>query len=110
MSPKTPTPDLILKSQMLPRISIGFLFALTTIGARIAALARAAGQGTAVAIAAFSALGFVAICFAVFVLLFLICRLIAYFLASKVSEASEGSPFSEGQLPPQILPPRELRS
>jgi len=95
---------------MLPRMSLGFLFGLTTIGALIAALARTAGQGGALAIAAMSALGFVALCFSLFVLLFLFCRLAAYSKGDVVVETSEGSPFSDGQLPPQIIPPRESRS
>jgi hypothetical protein len=99
----------ILKSRMLPRISLGFLFVLTTLGALLAAIARAADQGIALAIAAIAALGFVAACFVTFALLFFICRTVAYLNGNSVTDATTGSPFSEGQLPPQILPPREPR-
>jgi len=95
---------------MLPRISLGFLFVLTTLGALIAALARVAGQGNALAIAVMMGFGFVALCFVISVLLFLFCRLGSFMKGDVVVDASEGSPFSDGQLPPQILPPREARS
>jgi hypothetical protein len=110
MTHKTPQLQPVLQSRMLPRITLGFLFGLTTLGALIAAVARAAGQGAELAIAALAALGFVALCFAIFVTMFLICRVIAMVKGDVVLEATEGSPFSDGQLPPQILPPRESRS
>ncbi len=91
-------------------MSLGFLFLLTTLGGIVAAVARAAGQGGALALAAISALGFTAACFSVFIGLFLCCRLVAYLKGDAVSEVVEGSPFSADQLPPQILPPRESRS
>lgn len=97
----------VLRSRMLPRITLGFLFGLTTLGALIAAVARAAGQGAELAIAAIATIGFIAVCFASFVVLFLLCRIIALVKGDTIPEAFSGSPFSEGQLPPQILPPRE---
>ncbi len=100
----------VLRSRMLPRITLGFLFGLTTLGAMIAAVARAAGQGTELAIAAIATIGFIAACFASFVILFFLCRFIALLKGDTIPEAFEGSPFSEGQLPPQILPPRETKT
>ena len=106
-----PAPKLqpVLPSKMLPRITLGFLFGLTTAGALIAAVARSAEKGVDLAIAALAVVGFFAACFAVFVLLFLVCRMIALLKGDVVSDANQGSPFSDGQLPPQILPPRESR-
>ncbi len=109
MPSNPPATQPILKSRMLPRISLGFFFALTTLGALVAAIARAADQGAALAIAALSSLAFVVTCFAFLAILFFICRLIAYVKGDSISQTSKGSPFAEGQLPPQILPPRELR-
>lgn len=94
---------------MLPRITLGFLFLLTTLGALLAAVARAADQGAALAVAAISAIGFVVVCFATFSALFFVCRFVAFLKGDHVPDTSAGSPFSDGQLPPQILPPREPR-
>ncbi len=81
-----------------------------TLSAVIAALARAAGGGAATAWAAMVALGFLAGSFVLFVALFLFCWAISSLWYEGESDTGHGSPFADGQLPPQILPPREQQS
>ena len=107
---KTPSVEPVVRSRLLPRISFRFLFALTTLSAIIAAVARGAGEGVALAYAAMTTLAFVGACFALFLSLFLVSWAISSLWYEGESDALEGSPFAEGQLPPQILPPREQRS
>lgn len=107
---KTPSVEPVVRSRMMPRISSRFLFALTTLAAFIAAVARMAGQGGALAAAAMVGLGFIVGCFLLFVLLFLISWLVSSLWFDRESDVLEGNPFADGQLPPQILPPREQRS
>jgi len=99
----------LVKSRMLPRLSLNSLLALTTIAALIAALARAAGQGGALARAALAAVAFIATCFVMFVLMFLIGRLAALVVYRNQTHRQDqaASPFAADQMPPQILPPRE---
>jgi hypothetical protein len=104
---KTPSVEPVLQSRMLPRISFRWLFALMTLAALIAAVARAAGEGGTVAYALLTSLLFLASCFAVFVLLFVLARAVAGMWYQPSSEIHDGSPFADGQLPPQILPPRD---
>jgi hypothetical protein len=94
----------------MPKVSFRLLFALTTLAAIISAVARAAGQGGALANAAMVSLGFLGAVFLLFVLLFLISVAVSSTWYEGDSDALDGSPFAEGQLPPQILPPREQRS
>jgi hypothetical protein len=94
----------------MPKVSFRLLFALTTLAAIIAAVARAAGQGGALANAAMVSLGFLGAVFLLFALLFLISVAVSSTWYEGDSDALDGSPFAEGQLPPQILPPREQRS
>lgn len=91
----------------MPRVSFRLVLALMTLSALIAAIARAAGSGHAIAWAAMVAAGFFLVCFLAFVSLFLFCWLISLLWYDGQPEAGQGSPFAEGQLPPQILPPRE---
>lgn len=107
---KTPSVEPVLTSRLLPRVSFRLLLALVTISALIAAIARAAGQGVALAYAFSIGLGFLAVVFLLFVLLFLISRSFTSLWYKGDADVLEGSPFAEGQLPPQILPPREQRS
>lgn len=109
-SVKTPSVEPVVTSRLLPKVSSRFLLVLTTLAAVIAAVARVAGEGGALANAAIVALVFIAICFGVFILLFLACWAISSLWCEGESDALEGSPFAEGQLPPQILPPTEQRS
>lgn len=107
---KTPSVEPVLKSRFLPRVSFRLLFALTTMAAIVAAVARAAGQGGALAVAAIVSIGFLLGVFALFATLFLISFSISSLWYRGDADALEGSPFADGQLPPQILPPREQRS
>jgi hypothetical protein len=104
---KTPSVEPVLRSRLLPRISFRWLLALTTLSAVLAAVARAAGGGTAIAWGAVVAIGFLVTCFALFVILFIFCWAVSSTWYDGEPDAAQGSPFSEGQLPPQILPPRE---
>lgn len=106
----SPSVEPVLRSRLLPRVSFRFVFLLTAIAAVIAAVARAAGGGMAGARALLIAGGFLVVCFVLFVLLFLICWLISSLWYQGESETAKGSPFADGQLPPQILPPREQQS
>ena len=107
---KTPSVEPVVRSRLLPRISFRLLFALTTLAAIIAAVARAAGEGGALAYGATVSLIFLGACMALFALLFLMAWCISSLWYEGEPDALEGSPFAEGQLPPQILPPREQRS
>ena len=104
---KTPSVEPVLKSRLLPRISSRWLFVLTTLAAVIAAVARVAGEGGAVAYAATAAIVFLATCFGAFALLFFLARAVSLMWYVPPPELHDGSPFADGQLPPQILPPRD---
>jgi len=98
----------VLPSRLLPRVSFRFMLVLTFLTALFYAVARAAGDGGAVAFAIVAAVLFPAACFAVFCILFLFTWAISsLWYRDDSAEALKGSPFAEGQLPPQILPPRE---
>ncbi|NND98405.1 MAG: hypothetical protein HKN47_13875 [Pirellulaceae bacterium] len=153
---KTPSVQPLVRSRLLPRISFRMMFALTTVAAVLAAIARVAGSGGQLASAAVSGAAFVLGAFAVFLFLFLVAWSAAMFriptaiaaiglsLIAALSEFATISlpsisnwplvfflgvggiclllfpprdpdvhshnPFAEGQLPPQILPPREPSS
>jgi hypothetical protein len=106
----TPSVEPVLRSRMLPRVSFRFVFFITALAAVIAAVAKAAGGGLAAARALLIGGGFLFICFLLFVLLFLICWSISSLWYQGESDTVKGSPFADGQLPPQILPPREQQS
>jgi hypothetical protein len=78
-------------------------------GALLAAVARAAGQGVELAIAGIAGVSFVGICFLLFGALFLFCRVVAVVKQDQIPEVHDGSPFAAGQLPTQTVPPREPR-
>jgi hypothetical protein len=107
---KTPSVEPVLRSRLLPRISFRLVLALMTFSAVIAAVAKAAGGGAAAAWAALVGLGFLVVCFLLFVALFFLLWMISSLWYEGGSETPKGSPFAEGQLPPQILPPREQQS
>lgn len=130
---KTPSYEPVQPSRMMPRFSFRWLFALTTVGAIVAAIAQIAGRGasgssgsgsggfgpgqeaansgTAAALATgvLVTLGYLAALFAVFMLLFGIAWLVASLWYRPDDDLAQGSPFAADQLPPQILPPRESR-
>ena len=107
---KTPSVEPVLRSRLLPRVSFRLVLALMTLSAVIAAVAKAAGGGAAAAWAAIVAVGFLVVCFLLFVALFLFCWAISSLWYDGEPDAGQGSPFADGQLPPQILPPREQQS
>ncbi|TWU21529.1 hypothetical protein Pla52o_37160 [Novipirellula galeiformis] len=98
----------VVPSRMLPRVSFRLVFAITTLSAIVAALARQAGDGGALATAVMTALLVPAICFALFAMLFLFAWAItSLWFQGDDQDTLHGSPFAAGQLPPQIMPPRE---
>ncbi len=106
---KTPSSEPVLRSRLVPKISFRWLFAVTTLSAIIAAVARAAGEGGALAMAVMAMVGFVLACFSLFIFLFLISWAVSSLWYAGDDDALKGNPFSEGQLPPQILAPREQK-
>lgn len=107
---KTPSVEPVLRSRLLPRVSFRFMFLLMTLAAVIAAVARLAGEGGALAYAVVVGIGYLAVGFLAFVLLFLINWVISSLWYRESADLHQGNPFADGQLPPQILPPREQRS
>jgi hypothetical protein len=107
---KTPSVEPVLKSRLLPRVSFRFFIALMTLSAIIAAVAKVAGQGGPIAIAVVFGLGYLVAGFLLCAALFLCSWAISSLWYHGDPDTHEGSPFAEGQLPPQILPPREQRS
>lgn len=95
-----------LKSRLLPRISFRSLFALTLVSAVVAAVARAAGGGNALAFGFISAIAFAALVVVSLAVVFLLSWMIAS-IGYTSDATSQASPFAEDQLPPQILPPRD---
>ncbi|TWU67486.1 hypothetical protein [Crateriforma conspicua] len=100
----------IQRSRLVPQISIRWLFAATLVGAILYAIARQAGEGVAIAIAFMSVAGYLAAFFATLGLFFLIAWSFAVFFRREDPDALVGSPFADGQLPPQWLPPRDRSS
>lgn len=83
------------------------IFGVTALAAILAAVARAAGEGGPFARAVLLAFGFLAFCFLAFAMLFLIAWMVALLTVPAEDDSTAGSPFADGQLPPQMLPPRE---
>lgn len=106
---KTPSVEPVLRSRLLPRISFRLIFVVTTGVAVAAAVARAAGEGGALAFSVLMAMAVPLACFALFISLFLICWIVSSLWYESEDDTLKGSPFAEGQLPPQILPPRDPR-
>ena len=103
---KTPSEEPILRSRLLPRISLRLLLGITFMAAMVAAMARTAESGAVVTqslLFAFSSLlGF----FALSSIFFLISRASDVGRGKDQEIGNTGSPFAADQLPPQILPPR----
>ena len=111
----TPVVEPVEPSRLLPRVTFRTLFAITTLGALLAALGRVAGFGTAgntraIAVGLLVAVGFLAACLMVFATFYLVAWLISLMWYRATEMPNEGSPFAEDQLPPQILPPRNRQS
>ena len=85
---------------------------MTTLAALIAAVAKSAGAGGALAYAIMYGLALLLACFSMFAVLFLISWSISslWHSADLDQQNNSKSPFAEGQLPPQVLPPRNPSS
>lgn len=110
----SPVVESVEPSRLLPRVTFRTLFAITTLGALLAALARVAGVAGSVSTRAMAlglliAVGFLAACFLAFALFYLIAWLVSIIWYRAADESVQGSPFAEDQLPPQILPPRNYQ-
>ena len=99
-----------MRSQLLPKVSFRLSLAVTALAAVIAAVGRAAGEGGALATAAVLSLVFPLACFALMAILFLISWCVSTLWYEYDDDALKGNPFADGQLPPQILPPRDQKS
>jgi len=97
----------ILRSRLLPQFSFRAMMALTVVAALLAVTARAAGSGAPFAKAIMVVVLFVAAVFVLAIVAFLISWSIALLVVGRVDDTRAGSPFSEDQLPPQHLKPRE---
>ncbi|SRR6056297_507319 len=97
----------IERSRLIPQISIRMLFVFTFAGAVLYALARAAGEGGAIATAFMVAVVYLVAMFAALAICFLIALSFSVLWKRGDPDLLEGSPFAEDQLPPQWLPPRE---
>lgn len=110
----SPVVESVEPSRLLPRVTFRTLFAITTLGALLAALARVAGVAGSVSTRAMAlglliAVGFLAACFLAFALFYLVAWLVSIIWYRAADESVQGSPFAEDQLPPQILPPRNYQ-
>lgn len=103
----TPSIEPLERSRLLPPISFRAVFAVTTSGAVLFAIAAAAGRGGPFAVAIVWGMIFVAICFVLFSLLFLVAWSVAVLSIRDRDAGPPTSPFAEDRLPPQWLPPRE---
>lgn len=95
-----------MKSRLLPRFSFRFLFGVTFVFALLGAMVQAAYAGYIIAISLLMMLGSVLSFFLVGYLFFLVQWIMAG-LRPRRDLAEPGSPFADGQLPPQILPPTD---
>jgi hypothetical protein len=101
----TPSVEPLLKSRLLPRFSFRFLFALTLCFALLGVTIQAAYAGYVVAISVLAFIGFLVAFFAACILVFLVLWCLSGLRVRDDEAGTGGSPFADGQLPPQILPP-----
>ncbi|MDB4557635.1 hypothetical protein N9053_00655 [bacterium] len=101
----TPSVEPLLNSRVLPRFSFRFLFVVTLAFALLGATIQAALAGYIIAVSILVFLGFLLSFFVVGFLLFLVLWGLAVLRPHNDSQDASGSPFADGQLPPQILPP-----
>ncbi|SMP74808.1 hypothetical protein SAMN06265222_11844 [Neorhodopirellula lusitana] len=99
--------DPIVRSRVLPRISFRAVMVFSVVAAIIAAVARAAGDGTTFAKAVIVGIAFLAFFFVLAMLAFLLSWMTARLTIGRFDNAREGNPFAKDQLPPQLLKPRE---
>ncbi|MEM9646728.1 MAG: hypothetical protein AAF989_17180, partial [Planctomycetota bacterium] len=103
----SPSFEKIEPSRMLPKVSFRGFLATTLLGAVLFASARWAGNGAVMAGAVLVAFAYFVLFLAVCVMLFGVCQAFAVVRRWRDPDLLEGSPFADGQLPPQWLPPRE---
>lgn len=94
-------------SGILPRYGFRWMLAISTVAALLAFAYRQASGGSAVAQAVIVAAGFLACCFALYGVLYLVAWIPALVGRDRFQDIGQGNPFADGQLPPQILPPPE---
>ena len=103
---KTPSVEPAQRGRLLPRISFRAALSVVTLCAVIAWCVRQAAAGEVIAGAVVAMLGCVAICFALYIAMFVFAWVPAYLGRDRWADVQRGNPFADGQLPPQILPPR----
>ncbi len=92
---------------MLPQVSFRVLLGLTALVAVLSTLGRFAGDGGAVARAVLLALGVLVAVMFLGAVFFLFSWVVATFALVANEPEKRPSPFADGQLPPQTLPPRD---
>lgn len=107
--PDSADSDAALAQPLLPRVSMAWFFVTVAIVAIALGVVRTAEQGRALQ----AALVFVTLFFFVTAILSASCFLIAFLFGAMeraVAPKQElpASPFSDGSLPPQIVPPRPV--
>lgn len=104
---KSPSSEPVLRSRLLPQFSFRLLMGLTAGAAVLATLFRFAEGGAAVAQAVMFSLGTLLAMLLLGAVLFLFSWVVATLTLVVNEPDSRPSPFAEGQLPPQTLPPRD---
>ncbi len=104
---KSPSYEPILRSRMLPQVSFRLLLGITALVAVLSTLGRFAGDGGAIARAVLLAFGVIVAVMLVGAFFFLFSWVVATFALVANEPEKRPSPFAEGQLPPQALPPRD---
>ncbi len=108
--PQTSRPAAVdpeIASRLLPQVSFRLILAVVTLAALAALAGRRAGLGGAFAGAVLAVMAALLATFSGFAVLFLIAWVPAVLGRDRWSEVGKGNPFAEGQLPPQLLPPRD---
>ena len=103
---KTPSVEPAQQGRLLPRVSFRTALLTVTLCAVIAWCVRQAAAGAMLAGAVVAVLACLAACFALYIVLFLFAWVPAYLGRDRWADVHRGNPFADGQLPPQILPPR----
>jgi hypothetical protein len=104
---QTPSVLPLERSRVLPRVSFRMMLSIVTLAAVVAFTLRLAWLDSPLALAIIYSLTTLAICFALFAILFLIAWIPAVIGRDQLQDVQHGSPFAVDQLPPQLLPPRE---
>ena len=100
----------VLRSRLLPQLSIRSILGLTFVMAILATIARSAGAGEEAAKAFLFAASAVIAYFAISVLLFLLARTTDLLFPQRSNLEEQDDAPAGDRLPPQILPPRDHRT